>query len=119
MSSASGLSRRRVATSSSTTSSIDDDQQPAASSAGGPTSPPHTAGNGNSSTTHAGSAFAGGSKIAFDPREVEREDEEARVGGRPPLLTILEEVLLLGLKDKQVSLCFHMRYTVLHVLVVT
>jgi hypothetical protein len=32
------------------------------------------------------------------------ESEEKRVGGKMPKLTIMEEVLLLGLKDKQVSL---------------
>ena len=55
------------------------------------------------STSHAGSAFAGGSKIAFDPRDlIDQEDEDARQGGRAPKLTIMEEVLLLGLKDQQV-----------------
>lgn len=102
MASASGLSRRRVATTSSTTSSVTSDSDPTASS---PSSASHShshVGNG-SSTVHAGSAFAGGSKVAYDPRDMELEDEEARVGGKPPRLTILEEVLLLGLKDKQVS----------------
>lgn len=60
--------------------------------------------NGDAGTrAHAGSALEGGSKIAYDPRDL--EDDGAREGGRPPRLTILEEVLLLGLKDKQVSLC--------------
>ena len=52
---------------------------------------------------HAGTAFEGGSKIAFDPRDLVRDDEDARAaGGRMPKLTLMEEVLLLGLKDKQV-----------------
>lgn len=54
--------------------------------------------------THAGSAFAGGSKIAYDPRDLDQDaGEEARIGGKMPRLTIMEEVLLLGIKDKQVN----------------
>ena len=53
---------------------------------------------------HAGSAFEGGSKVAFDPRDLAQDaGEEARIGGKMPRLTIMEEVLLLGIKDKQVS----------------
>jgi Golgi phosphoprotein 3 len=55
-------------------------------------------------TGHAGSALEGGSKIAFDPRDVERDKEELKVGGKMPRLTLMEEVLLLGIKDKQVPL---------------
>jgi Golgi phosphoprotein 3 len=39
----------------------------------------------------------GGSKIAYDPRDLGHEDSAL------PKLTLLEEVLLLGLKDKQAS----------------
>lgn len=54
--------------------------------------------------THAGSAFAGGSKIAYDPRDLDQDAQEtARIGGKMPRLTIMEEVLLLGIKDKQVG----------------
>jgi Golgi phosphoprotein 3 len=53
---------------------------------------------------HAGSAFEGGNKIAFDPRDLQQDaSEEARTGGKMPRLTIMEEVLLLGIKDKQVN----------------
>ena len=82
MSETSGLSRRRVntgpasATSSETSSSF---------------------------PSHAGSAFAGGNKIAFDPRDIERDEEESKAGGKIPRLTLMEEVLLLGLKDRQAS----------------
>ena len=65
------------------------------------------AGSSSSSTTTP-SASAGGSgavegrgKIAFDPRDY----ENGSMGGereRMPRLTVMEEVLLLGLKDKQV-----------------
>ena len=54
------------------------------------------------SHAHAGSAFEGGCKIAFDPRDLERENEDERLGRKVPRLTLLEEVLLLGIKDKQV-----------------
>ncbi|OBZ78474.1 Vacuolar protein sorting-associated protein 74 [Grifola frondosa] len=107
MASAGGLSRRRVPNAS--VSATPDD-------ADGPSTPNGHATNGASashanslhtsaSTSHAGSAFEGGNKIAFDPRDLERENEDARLGGKPPRLTIMEEVLLLGLKDKQVSIC--------------
>lgn len=60
-------------------------------------------GNGGAAHAHAGSAFEGGSKIAFDPRDLQQDaGEEARIGGKMPRLTIMEEVLLLGIKDKQV-----------------
>lgn len=62
---------------------------------------------GHHSNTHAGTAFAGGSKIAFDPRDLDQDAvEEARIGGKMPRLTIMEEVLLLGIKDKQGYLSF-------------
>lgn len=107
MSSAGGLSRRRVAASSSAADEDDDAwglNGNATSSRHTPTpsvsSASHTV---NASTSHAGSAFEGGSKIAYDPRDlIEQEDEDARQGGKSPRLTIMEEVLLLGIKDKQV-----------------
>jgi Golgi phosphoprotein 3 len=56
---------------------------------------------------HAGSAFEGGNKIAFDPRDLQQDaSEEAKTGGKMPRLTIMEEVLLLGIKDKQGYLSF-------------
>ncbi|KAI0044473.1 GPP34-domain-containing protein [Auriscalpium vulgare] len=96
MSESTGLSRRRVnqSVSSSAGQTLSDTNGHASSS-----TPPPTA-------THGGSAFAGGSKIAYDPRDIERDDEEAKLGGRPPKLTLMEEVLLLGLKDKQGYLSF-------------
>lgn len=110
MTSTGGLSRRRVAATST------DDDAWGLSTPNGAIS--RTSSNGGSanhsatpstsshtpihSTSHAGSAFEGGNKIAFDPRDLEREDEDKRQGGKAPKLTIMEEVLLLGLKDKQV-----------------
>lgn len=109
MSTSGGLSRRRVGANGGATSSYNDDDDnnklsPANSGAGGasrsntpaPPAPPHHA--------HAGSAFEGGNKIAFDPRDLQQDaSEEARTGGKLPRLTIMEEVLLLGIKDKQVN----------------
>lgn len=102
MTSNGGLSRRRVAAGGSSSTSTSDD----GSSTWG--SPTLNGGNGAASApipgSHAGSAFEGGSKIAFDPRDLERDSEDQKQGGRAPRLTIMEEVLLLGLKDKQVCL---------------
>ena len=40
-----------------------------------------------------------GHKIAFDPRDISESEER----NKQPKLTLMEEVLLMGLKDKQVS----------------
>jgi golgi phosphoprotein 3 len=40
-----------------------------------------------------------GHKIAYDPRDISENAEKAK----QPKLTLMEEILLLGLKDKQVS----------------
>ncbi|KAH9848949.1 GPP34-domain-containing protein [Lenzites betulinus] len=103
MSSSAGLSRRRVPTSLSTGDDDADEPRPASASNSASVSRSDSL---HSPANHAGSAFEGGSKIAFDPRDLEREGEDARLGGRPPRLTIMEEVLLLGLKDKQGYLSF-------------
>lgn len=44
-------------------------------------------------------AMEGRGKVAFDPRDFDNGNEERSA----PRLTIMEEVLLLGLKDKAVS----------------
>lgn len=41
-----------------------------------------------------------GHKIAFDPRDISESEER----NKQPKLTLMEEVLLLGLKDKQVAI---------------
>ncbi|KDR84284.1 hypothetical protein GALMADRAFT_220070 [Galerina marginata CBS 339.88] len=105
MASSGGLSRRRVGAAPSSSSYNDEDDNTPRVANG------HSA-NGSRSNTppsaqHAGSAFEGGSKIAFDPRDLQQDaGEEARVGGKMPRLTIMEEVLLLGIKDKQGYLSF-------------
>lgn len=79
-----------------------DDDEPAYSN-GSPAMTRSTSSSGPGANSHAGSAFQGGNKIAFDPRDLEgANDDESRVGGKMPRLTIMEEVLLLGIKDKQV-----------------
>ena len=104
MSTSGGLSRRRVGANGGATSSYDDDDNKLSPTNSG------SGGGGSRSTTpvpqhaHAGSAFEGGNKIAFDPRDLQQDaSEEARTGGKLPRLTIMEEVLLLGIKDKQVK----------------
>jgi len=93
--SSAGLSRRRVNASSPTTGSFSEDSSSRPVLASTPTS---------SSATHAGTAFERGSKIAYDPRDLEDAEGEARrTGGIVPKLTLMEEVLLLGLKDRQVN----------------
>ena len=99
----SGLQRRRAAGASS---AQDEDYGGSWSSTSPSSSSPQ---NGTSTSSlgvgvgHAGTAFEGGSKIAYDPRDLAQEDADAQaVGGRMPKLTIMEEILLLGIKDKQV-----------------
>ncbi|KAJ7186084.1 Golgi phosphoprotein 3-domain-containing protein [Mycena filopes] len=105
--SSAGLSRRRAPQSAGTTA-VDDDESGAPST---PSSPPTSNANnldgGGDTGGHAGSAFAGGARIAYDPRDLLLEaGEDARVGGKLPRLTLMEEVLLLGIKDKQGYLSF-------------
>jgi len=115
MSTSGGLSRRRVGGGggnggNGTTSSYNDDDDlnklNTTSTANGgsrSSSPPPP----SQHNAHAGSAFEGGNKIAFDPRDLQQDaSEEARTGGKMPRLTIMEEVLLLGIKDKQGYLSF-------------
>ncbi|KAJ6570586.1 Golgi phosphoprotein 3-domain-containing protein [Mycena vulgaris] len=103
-----GLSRRRAPAATAAVPDDDDDRPPTAASASasaGPASPPLDADN--PSSAHAGSAFAGGARVAYDPRDLLLEaGEDARVGGKLPRLTLMEEVLLLGIKDKQGYLSF-------------
>lgn len=108
MTSTGGLSRRRVPNASSSVQADDPDEDAwgLGASPSTPTNGNGTSNGGTAHHSHAGSAFEGGSKIAYDPRDLERADEDERQGGRAPKLTIMEEVLLLGLKDKQGYLSF-------------
>lgn len=89
MSSAGGLSRRRVGATASTLETT--------TTSGGAVSPVE----GNGGAVHAGTALEGGHKVAYDPRDLANED--TLEGSKLPKLTLLEEILLLGLKDKQVG----------------
>lgn len=104
-----GLSRRRVPASSASASTLSADDlasgssSPTSTSGGWGGGTPSNGGAGNGNSAHAGSALEGGSKVAFDPRDLDEQDaKEGPGGGKMPRLTIMEEVLLLGLKDKQV-----------------
>ena len=46
-----------------------------------------------------------GHKIAFDPRDISENAERSK----QPKLTLMEEVLLMGLKDKQVHMIWQLR----------
>ena len=101
-----GLSRRRVGGSStpgidgdvtSNLGALANETTTAASATISQSSLPAPA---NGGPVHAGTALEGGSKIAYDPRDLMETEQD---GGKMPTLTLLEEVLLLGLKDKQVS----------------
>ncbi|KAJ7741846.1 hypothetical protein B0H16DRAFT_1890382 [Mycena metata] len=100
--SSAGLSRRRAPASSASTQPNDDDA-PNPSSASPPSpSPAPTSTNTNDGPSHAGSAFEGGARIAYDPRDLLLSStESSEIGGAVPRLTLMEEVLLLGIKDKQ------------------
>lgn len=102
MATTAGLSRRRVqnASSGSVLPNDEDGASPTTPTGNGGGVPNHSPIH---SVSHAGTAFEGGSKIAYDPRDLENADEDRRQGGSAPKLTIMEEVLLLGLKDKQVG----------------
>lgn len=100
MSSQGGLSRRRVAD-RSTSSLTNADSSSNHDSRNGTTTTTSSNHNHSQSHSHAGSAFRGGGGIAYDPRDLDVQEEDGG-GGKLPRLTIMEEVLLLGLKDKQV-----------------
>jgi golgi phosphoprotein 3 len=106
MSAQTGLQRRRVAATSS--SHDPDDDQDTASSRPATNANQSTISHSNSfqdsngiRSTHAGTALAGGSKVAYDPRDLGGGEDEAGA----PKLTLLEEILLLGIKDRAVSIC--------------
>ncbi|KIK57505.1 hypothetical protein GYMLUDRAFT_46081 [Collybiopsis luxurians FD-317 M1] len=96
----SGLSRRRVGGGGGGSSMTSDSNTDSYSGDGEPARTP------TSNGTHAGSAFSSlfpSSKIAYDPRDL---PQSSLVGGSLPHLTLMEEVLLLGLKDKAGYLSF-------------
>jgi Golgi phosphoprotein 3 len=82
MSSTSGLTRRRGA----------------GGAAGSPATNEGEGSNGASRSTNSYESGENGHKIAFDPRDISESAERSK----QPKLTMMEEVLLLGLNDKQV-----------------
>ncbi|KAJ7613381.1 Golgi phosphoprotein 3-domain-containing protein [Roridomyces roridus] len=102
-----GLSRRRAPQASVSTGDDDDDRPRATlSTTTNSSSPPSPSPEANGAGSHAGSAFAGGARVAYDPRDLPSSDDTEGTGGSVPKLTLMEEVLLLGIKDKQGYLSF-------------
>ena len=94
-SSASGLTRRRGG-GGGASSSLDNSE----GESGRVASPTQKGGSNVESRAPETSYSSGenGHKIAFDPRDISESEER----NKQPKLTLMEEVLLLGLKDKQV-----------------
>lgn len=113
MSTGAGLSRRRGAPAGVNSSLNDDDELRTISPAPGSSSAAAASGSKATSAASAsasaaangssqragGGTFEGRGKVAYDPRDFEDKDEKEGV----PRLTLLEEILLLGLKDNQVG----------------
>lgn len=90
----SGLSRRRVNNTAVGANGDEQGSRPATVSRG--PSRGVSGGGGGDASDRDGDE---GHKIGYDPNDI--GDESA--SGRAPKLTLMEEVLLLGLKDRQVS----------------
>ncbi|KAF7185585.1 Vacuolar protein sorting-associated protein 74 [Pseudocercospora fuligena] len=94
--SGSGLTRRRGAGGGATTANGDDEGSRVSSPA------PKPSNNFSSAPETSYEAGENGHKIAFDPRDISENVERSK----QPKLTLMEEVLLMGLKDKQGYLSF-------------
>lgn len=90
MASASGLTRRRGGGGASTNNGDDDN---------GRVSSPVPKRNDDRTPETSYENSANGHKIAFDPRDISESAERSK----QPKLTLMEEVILMGLKDKQVG----------------
>ena len=88
-----GLTRRRAGAGGSPTTT-QSDQIPSSSSNHNSSS---SSGNGNKSVPTPSASGTGG-RVAYDPRDFQDDAESNKM----PRLTLMEEVLLLGLKDKAV-----------------
>ncbi|KAL9940645.1 hypothetical protein V8E36_000133 [Tilletia maclaganii] len=103
-SNAGGLSRRRAAGAGASSSSYAaGNVEPDELASPGASSPSlgNTSANGKTAAPSARSSL-GSAPIAFDPRDLQDEDELTA----HPRLTLMEEILLLGLKDRQGYLSF-------------
>lgn len=94
-SSASGLTRRRGAGAASSSTNPGDDETPRISS-------PSVRRDEQRNPETAYESSENGHKIAYDPRDISESAERTK----QPKLTLMEEVLLMGLKDKQGYLSF-------------
>ncbi|KAL9109702.1 MAG: hypothetical protein Q9227_005740 [Pyrenula ochraceoflavens] len=97
MASQGGLTRRRGAGNTATTTNGDEGP---ASRIASPAPKRTDAENRAPETSY--SSSENGHKIAFDPRDISENEERSK----QPKLTLMEEVILLGLKDKQGYLSF-------------
>ncbi|KAI9892647.1 MAG: Vacuolar protein sorting-associated protein 74 [Vezdaea aestivalis] len=98
MSSSGGLTRRRGAGGTSGPENNDDEASRVSSPA--PKGAPSSSDTRGPETSY--SSGENGHKIAFDPRDISESVER----NKQPKLTLMEEVLLMGLKDKQGYLSF-------------
>ena len=106
MSTQGGLQRRRVATASTSSNGFVDPDEDRPS---GPTTPNSSVdrdGAREGRVAHAGTAMEGGSKVAYDPRDLVGAGSGGSDDSKVPKLTLLEEILLLGIKDRAVSFRF-------------
>lgn len=94
MASAGGLTRRRGGGGGASTGE-DDDTSRVASPV-----PKNTSSNESRAPETSYTGGENGHKIAFDPRDINESAERSK----QPKLTLMEEVLLMGLKDKQVGI---------------
>lgn len=98
---ASGLSRRRAPLSASAGPSSAQPSSPSLAPGTQSGSGSYFSGSAGSSRPTTPGQNGGGHKVAYDERDMETKEEKEM-----PKLTLMEEVLLLGLKDKQVSGCW-------------
>ena len=95
MASQGGLTRRRGAAAAATSSNGDEESSSRVAS---PTPRTNTSSITDRTPETSYESGENGHKIAFDPRDISESEER----NKQPKLTLMEEILLLGLKDKQV-----------------
>src|SRR5258706_7404810 len=110
MSTQGGLQRRRVAAASTSSNGfVDPDEDRPSGPNTAPTTPNSSVdrdGLREGRLAHAGTAMEGGSKVAYDPRDLVGAGSGGTDDSKVPKLTLLEEVLLLGIKDRAVRFRF-------------
>lgn len=110
MSTQGGLQRRRVAAASTSSNGFvdPDEDRPTRPNTTPTTSNSNVHGDGarEGRVAHAGTAMEGGSKVAYDPRDLVGAGSGGTDDSKVPKLTLLEEILLLGIKDRAVRILF-------------